>query len=94
MLDLKFLVKQTTESPKSTSTPFKAMPPNANLKSKDKFEEIPNSNIRKVIAKRLTESKTTIPHSYITSKIDLAQLMELRSTLNSIYILFLFIIIN
>ena len=30
------------------------------------FKDIPNSNMRKVIARRLTESKQTIPHYYLS----------------------------
>ncbi|KAM8939149.1 pyruvate dehydrogenase protein X component, mitochondrial [Pelodytes ibericus] len=45
------------------------------------FTEIPTSNIRKVIAKRLTESKTTIPHAYATTDCDLAAVLKLRKEL-------------
>lgn len=39
--------------------------------------------IRRVIAKRMVESKTTIPHFYITSEIDMAAAVALREQLNS-----------
>ena len=39
--------------------------------------------MRKVIAKRMVESKTTIPHFYLTSEIDMAEAMALREKLNS-----------
>lgn len=42
------------------------------------FSEIPTSNIRKVIAKRLTESKTTIPHAYASTDCDLGAVLKLR----------------
>ncbi|XP_068116272.1 pyruvate dehydrogenase protein X component, mitochondrial [Hyperolius riggenbachi] len=45
------------------------------------FSEIPTSNIRKVIAKRLTESKTTIPHSYASADCDLEAVLRLRKEL-------------
>ncbi len=38
--------------------------------------------MRKTIAKRLIESKTTIPHFTVTMAIDMDPLMELRKTLN------------
>jgi len=41
------------------------------------------SAMRKVIAKRMVESKTTIPHFYLTSEIDMAEAMALREKLNS-----------
>ena len=39
--------------------------------------------MRKVIAKRMTQSKTTIPHFYITSEIDMAEASALREKLNA-----------
>ncbi|XP_018412967.1 PREDICTED: pyruvate dehydrogenase protein X component, mitochondrial [Nanorana parkeri] len=45
------------------------------------FYEIPTSNIRKVIAKRLTESKTTIPHAYASTDCDLGAVLKLRKEL-------------
>jgi pyruvate/2-oxoglutarate dehydrogenase complex dihydrolipoamide acyltransferase (E2) component len=42
------------------------------------YEDIEISNIRKVIAKRLLFSKTTIPHSYATSTCVIDKVIELR----------------
>ncbi len=41
------------------------------------------SAMRKVIARRMVESKTTIPHFYITSEVDMAEAMTLREMLNA-----------
>ncbi|WP_296716550.1 2-oxo acid dehydrogenase subunit E2 [Erythrobacter sp.] len=41
------------------------------------------SGVRKVIARRLTESKQTIPHFYLTIDIRLDPLLELRAQLNT-----------
>ena len=41
------------------------------------------SAMRKVIARRMVESKTTIPHFYITSEVCMAQATALREQLNS-----------
>jgi pyruvate dehydrogenase E2 component (dihydrolipoamide acetyltransferase) len=46
------------------------------------FEEQPNSGVRKVIAKRLTESKQTVPHFYLSVDVELDALLELRKNLN------------
>ncbi len=43
---------------------------------------IPVSTMRGVIAKRLLESKTTIPHFYLEIEVDAAPLMALRTELN------------
>ncbi|NXJ10179.1 ODPX protein, partial [Odontophorus gujanensis] len=45
------------------------------------FTEIPASNIRRVIAKRLTESKTTIPHAYTSADCGIDAILKLRSEL-------------
>ena len=47
------------------------------------FEEEKLSNVRKVIARRLTESKQTVPHYYLTMDIRLDKLLELRKELNA-----------
>lgn len=47
------------------------------------FIDIKNSNMRKVIAKRLTESKTTVPHQYTAVVCEIDELLELRKTLKA-----------
>ena len=41
-----------------------------------------NSNIRKITAKRLLESKTTIPHYYLTLECQVDRLLAMRQQLN------------
>ncbi len=48
------------------------------------FEEKPNSQMRKVIAKRLAESKFTAPHYYLNVEFDMANAMAFREQFNSI----------
>ena len=43
-----------------------------------RYVDIPNSNMRKVIARRLTESKATVPHVYATVECLLDDLLNLR----------------
>ncbi|XP_061577490.1 pyruvate dehydrogenase protein X component, mitochondrial [Cololabis saira] len=45
------------------------------------FTEMPASNVRRVIAQRLTQSKTTIPHAYASVDCDVAAVMQLRKDL-------------
>jgi len=40
------------------------------------------SNMRRTIARRLVESKTTVPHYQVTVSVDMAPLMDLRAQLN------------
>jgi len=46
------------------------------------YKEIPNNNIRKVVAKRLSESKQTVPHFYLTVECQLDTLLSSRKELN------------
>ncbi|MDH6234695.1 pyruvate dehydrogenase E2 component (dihydrolipoamide acetyltransferase) [Mesorhizobium soli] len=47
------------------------------------YELIPHDNMRKVIARRLVEAKTTIPHFYLTLDCELDALLALRTQLNA-----------
>lgn len=46
------------------------------------YTDIPTSNIRRVIAERLMESKRNIPHYYVTVECQLDGLMKVRNELN------------
>ena len=49
-----------------------------------RFTDIPNSNMRKIIAKRLTESKATVPHFYTSIECEIDDLMALRKSLKKV----------
>ena len=44
---------------------------------------VPHSSMRKVIARRLTEAKSTIPHFYISMEIEIDKLIDLQNQLNA-----------
>uniref|UniRef100_A0A8C5T0W1 Acetyltransferase component of pyruvate dehydrogenase complex n=1 Tax=Laticauda laticaudata TaxID=8630 RepID=A0A8C5T0W1_LATLA len=46
------------------------------------FTDIPISNIRKVIAQRLMQSKQTIPHYYLSVDVNMGEILVLRKELN------------
>lgn len=48
------------------------------------FEEVAVSQMRKVIARRLGESKFTAPHFYVTVEINMGKVWELRNRLNEV----------
>jgi pyruvate dehydrogenase E2 component (dihydrolipoamide acetyltransferase) len=48
------------------------------------FDEKPNSQMRKVIAKRLAESKFTAPHYYLNVEFDMTNAIAFREQFNSI----------
>jgi len=47
------------------------------------FVDIPLTNVRQVIAKRLLQSKTTIPHYYLSVDVEMDDVLALRKELNS-----------
>ena len=47
------------------------------------FVDIPNSNIKKVTAKRMVESKNTAPHYYLTMEVGMDAVMALRAEVNA-----------
>lgn len=47
------------------------------------YEQEPLSGMRRVIAKRLTESKQTVPHFYLTVDCQVDELLKVRKELNS-----------
>lgn len=45
------------------------------------YTDVPNNKMRKIIAKRLTESKAGVPHSFYTAQLEIDALMEMRAEL-------------
>lgn len=48
----------------------------------NEFSEVKNNNMRKVIAKRLLESKQQVPHFYLSIEVNIDKLLEARSVIN------------
>lgn len=65
-------------APTPAAAPAAPAPPPAGT-----FTDIPISNIRKVIAQRLMQSKQTIPHYYLSVDVNMDQVLELRKELNA-----------
>ncbi|MDG4719590.1 MULTISPECIES: pyruvate dehydrogenase complex dihydrolipoamide acetyltransferase [Thalassospira] len=55
---------------------------NPDLTGLPEYEEIPNSGMRKTIARRLSESKQQVPHFYLTVDCELDNLLATRKQLN------------
>jgi pyruvate dehydrogenase E2 component (dihydrolipoamide acetyltransferase) len=74
-------------APASSSVPAGGTAPSQETKAVWYDDSIPHevsklSNIRKTIARRLTEAKQTIPHIYLTVDVRLDALLKLRGDLN------------
>ncbi|TPE59120.1 pyruvate dehydrogenase complex dihydrolipoamide acetyltransferase [Sandaracinobacter neustonicus] len=59
-----------------------AAKPSAAAEAAAPFEAVKLSNMRKTIARRLTESKQQVPHYYLTVDVQLDALLKLRTDLN------------
>jgi pyruvate dehydrogenase E2 component (dihydrolipoamide acetyltransferase) len=51
----------------------------------ESFEDIPNSQMRKTIARRLSESKFSAPEFYLTMEINMDKAIEARVSMNEVY---------
>jgi pyruvate dehydrogenase E2 component (dihydrolipoamide acetyltransferase) len=47
------------------------------------YDVVPHDNVRKIIARRLVEAKTTIPHFYLTADTEIDALLKLRADINA-----------
>jgi pyruvate dehydrogenase E2 component (dihydrolipoamide acetyltransferase) len=73
-------------APKPAATPLAAGMSDEAVKklfAPDSYEEVPHDGMRKTIARRLLESKQTIPHFYLTIDCELDALLKLRAELNA-----------
>lgn len=69
-------------APAPVATPAPAAVPSTGGDLDAPYEAVKLNNVRKVIARRLTEAKQTIPHIYLTVDIRLDALLKLRGELN------------
>lgn len=80
-------VPQAQPAPAAPAAPSKEEPkvtPFAYSGGGDNYEDVPVSQMRKVIARRLGESKFSAPHFYLTVEIDMAKTMQLRKRVNAV----------
>ncbi|TPJ70360.1 MULTISPECIES: pyruvate dehydrogenase complex dihydrolipoamide acetyltransferase [unclassified Mesorhizobium] len=77
--------KAPAGAPAAAPAPVKAMSDDQVLKlfEEGSYELVPHDNMRKTIARRLVEAKTTIPHFYLTLDCELDALLSLRTQLNA-----------
>ncbi|MDK3020953.1 pyruvate dehydrogenase complex dihydrolipoamide acetyltransferase [Pseudodonghicola flavimaris] len=66
-----------------TGAPVMAPAPAPNLAGIGEHEAIPHTGMRRTIARRLLESKTTVPHFYLEADCDIEALLALRAQVNA-----------
>jgi pyruvate dehydrogenase E2 component (dihydrolipoamide acetyltransferase) len=79
-------VKAAAPAGAKTAAPaIKPMSDDAVLKlfEEGSYELVPHDNMRKTIARRLVEAKTTIPHFYLTVDCEIDALLALRAQINA-----------
>ncbi len=74
---------QPKEESKKAVTPLMPVQPFEQT-GKESYEDIPNTQMRKTIARRLGESKFTAPHFYLTMEINMDNAITSRATINEI----------
>lgn len=83
------IVKRDVDEFKSAPAPSAAQP-QVNLASAGaapagmSYDELPVSQMRKTIARRLSESKFSAPHFYLTLDIDMDNAIEARKSINAV----------
>jgi pyruvate dehydrogenase E2 component (dihydrolipoamide acetyltransferase) len=79
---------QPEPEPQPTPTPQQPAPavpePPQPADGQQAYEDVPLSQMRKTIAKRLSESKFTAPHFYLTMEINMDQAMAARKKINEL----------
>jgi pyruvate dehydrogenase E2 component (dihydrolipoamide acetyltransferase) len=71
--------------PAAAKAPLPSPPSDAAIKKlfePGSFVEVPHDGMRKIIAKRLVEAKTTIPHFYLSLDCELDRLLAARDAIN------------
>lgn len=74
---------EAAPAPKPAAAAPAAAPVTAQTFAAQKHTLVPHSSMRKVIARRLTEAKQTIPHFYAAMDVTLDALLKLRADLNA-----------
>ncbi|MGW5515688.1 dihydrolipoamide acetyltransferase family protein [Nocardia africana] len=72
----------TSGTAHTTAAPERAEPDTAATPAAGDYDEIPLTTIQRVSAARLTESKQQAPHIYLTSAIDVTELLAFRTRVN------------
>ena len=76
------IVKRDIEAAKETAAATPA-PSAARAPIESEYEDVPVSQLRKTIAKRLVESIGPIPHFFLTIDVDMSRIVEARQTINA-----------
>ncbi|XP_019402664.1 PREDICTED: dihydrolipoyllysine-residue acetyltransferase component of pyruvate dehydrogenase complex, mitochondrial [Crocodylus porosus] len=77
-----FVPPKVAPAPEAVAAPTPAAVPTVAAPPTGVFTDIPLSNVRRVIAQRLMQSKQTIPHYYLSIDVNMGEILVLREELN------------
>ncbi len=82
--DIEAAIKGKTEAPApAVAAPAVAAATGPILRGAESWEEVPHNNVRKIIARRLTEAARDIPHIYLTIDCEIDALLAARKQINN-----------
>ena len=76
-----YVPSQQAQAPEAAAAPAVQLP---KVVGEESFEEMRVSQMRKTIAKRLSQSKFTAPHFYLTMEINMDKAIEARKSMNEV----------
>jgi pyruvate dehydrogenase E2 component (dihydrolipoamide acetyltransferase) len=83
--DVEAAIKNGVSAPAiSSNSPTPANITLPSVVGEEKYTDVPVSQMRKTIAKRLSESKFTAPHFYLKVTVDMDKAMEARKQMNEV----------
>src|SRR5574341_1701565 len=77
-------VEAYLRAPKLAAVPPAPSVPVVPVAAAPEDQVIPLTKLRQIIARRMTESKQTVPQFYVTAEIDMAAAMDLRKQINAL----------
>ena len=75
--DVESYMEQREAAPQPTFEP-------TSVPSGPETTEVPTSRLRQAIGRRMVESKTTVPHFYVTTEVDMGPALALRKEINAL----------
>lgn len=64
---------------------FTAKKPSVVVEEEDQFEVVPMTSMRRAIAAKMTQSKTSVPHFYVSTEVDMTEAVKMRENLLPTY---------
>ena len=80
--DLESFAPGSASAASSGTSSFSSSSELATQEHSSSYSTVPHTGMRRAIARRLTESKSTVPHFYVTADCKVDALLELRASIN------------